>query len=54
MLIIDDNSVYEIDEECIQKNNVAKECNLPIWKKEDEKKSLLGDEKRRWGERLKG
>lgn len=26
MLIIEDNSVYEIDEECIQKNEVPKEC----------------------------
>lgn len=26
MLIIDDKSVYEIDEECMKKRNVPKEC----------------------------
>ncbi len=29
MLIIDDKTVYEIDEECIRKHDVRKECNLP-------------------------
>ena len=29
MLIIDKNSVYEIDEECLKKKKVPKECELP-------------------------
>lgn len=29
MLIIDENSVYEIDEECLKKYGVQKECQLP-------------------------
>ena len=28
MLIIEDDSVYEIDEECIRKRGVPKECNV--------------------------
>lgn len=26
MLVIENNSVYEIDEECLKKRNVPKEC----------------------------
>ena len=29
MLIIDKNSVYEIDEECLKKKKVPIECELP-------------------------
>lgn len=29
MLIIDKNSVYEIDEECLKKRKLPKECDLP-------------------------
>lgn len=28
MLIIEEDSVYEIDEECIQKRGVPRECNV--------------------------
>lgn len=28
MLIIEDDNVYEIDEECIRKRGVPKECNV--------------------------
>ena len=28
MLIIDGNSVYEIDEECVRKKKVPKECGI--------------------------
>lgn len=28
MLIIDGNSVYEIDEECVRKRHVAEECEV--------------------------
>lgn len=28
MLIIDGNSVYEIDEECIKKRKVSKDCGV--------------------------
>ncbi len=29
MLVIDENSVYEIDEECLKKKKVPKECEIP-------------------------
>ncbi|MGN0352221.1 MAG: hypothetical protein ACI4ES_11255 [Roseburia sp.] len=41
MLIIDDNTVYEIDEECVRKNKVTRECNLPIDKMQKERKNVL-------------
>lgn len=28
MLIIEDNSVYEIDEECVKRKKVPKECGV--------------------------
>lgn len=28
MLIIENNSVYEIDEECVQKKKIPKECQI--------------------------
>lgn len=28
MLIIDENSVYEIDEECLKKRNISSECKV--------------------------
>ena len=36
MLVIDDNSVYEIDEKCMQKRNIPKGCQIyeKIQKKE--------------------
>lgn len=43
MLIIDDKTVYEIDEECLKKNKVKKECNLPLQsekEKDNMRKSL--------------
>lgn len=38
MLIIDENSVYEIDEECLKKRKVAPECNVIEKVKEYQKK----------------
>ena len=29
MLVIDGNSVYEIDEECIKNRMISKKCDLP-------------------------
>lgn len=42
MLVIDGNSVYEIDEECIRKKKVPKECRT--YEKIMQKRS--GEEKR--------
>lgn len=33
ILIIDGNSVFEIDEECYQKKKVAKECDIDKYMK---------------------
>lgn len=38
MLIIDENSVYEIDEECLKKRNVPSECKVIEKVKEQVKK----------------
>lgn len=43
MLIIEDDSVYEIDEECLKKRKVPKECK--VYEK------LLREHKRREGQR---
>lgn len=29
MLVVDGNSVYEIDEECISKRQISKRCGIP-------------------------
>ena len=47
MLIIDKNSVYEIDEECLKRKKVAKECGTAelveeLRQKETHKKALKG------------
>lgn len=38
MLIIDENCVYEIDEDCLKKCNVSAECNVIEKVKEYQKK----------------
>lgn len=45
MLIIDDDSVYEIDEECVRKNPVPPECKVvekmrQRHQKEDSRKTM--------------
>ena len=48
-LIIDGNSFFEIDEECIKKNKISKECGLDKYMKQDstkEKKEYQKDNKR--------
>ena len=47
MLIIDEKTVYEIDEECLKKKKVKKECNLPI-EKAREKKDAVKKQNGRW------
>lgn len=47
MLIIDEKTVYEIDEECLKKKNVKKECNLQI-PKAKEKKDTVKKQNGRW------
>lgn len=48
-LIIDGNSFFEIDEECIKKNKISKKCGLDKYLKDDrkikkqEKESKRGD-----------
>lgn len=41
MLVIEGNSVYEIDEECVRKRKVPKECRVyeKILQKQQEKQS---------------
>lgn len=46
MIIIDDKSVYEIDEECVKRRKVPLECKLPIHRKEKEKQNMT--EKNGW------
>lgn len=46
MLIIDEKSVYEIDEECIKKRKVPLECGLPIQKMKKESKIKKEDDTR--------
>ncbi len=38
-LIIDGNSVFEIDEECLKKKKISKDCNIKKYIQESEKKS---------------
>ena len=45
MLIIDDNSVYEIDEECLKRRKVPEECE--VYKKLMQQRELKKDEKER-------
>lgn len=44
MLIIDDNSVYEIDEKCMQKRKVSKECQTYEKMQKKEKNVLKREE----------
>lgn len=39
MLVIDKNSVYEIDEECLKRKKVPKECGTEKMIEEAEKKN---------------
>ena len=34
-LIIDGNSVFEIDEECVKKKKISKECDIEKYIKDD-------------------
>lgn len=45
MLIIDDNSVYEIDEECLKRRQVPQECE--VYKKLMQQREHKKDEKER-------
>lgn len=50
MLIIDKNSVYEIDEECLKKKRVPKECGTAELVEElrkNEKKQTLQNRRRK-------
>lgn len=45
-LIIDGNSVFEIDEECLKKRKVPKDCDIEKYIKKDkkiQKNKKLGD-----------
>lgn len=44
MLVIEENSVYEIDEECVRKRKVPKECRVyeKILQKQQEKQKQKG------------
>ncbi len=46
MLVIENNSVYEIDEECLKKKQVSNECGtaqkVEEWKKKKEGKKKDG------------
>ena len=47
-LIIDGNSVFEIDEECVKKRNVPKDCDIEKYiKKEQYKKERKQTKKQR-------
>ena len=48
-LIIDGNSFFEIDEECIKKNKISKECGLDKYLKDDKTR----DQKKETKERLR-
>jgi len=49
MLIIDKNSVYEIDEECLKRKKVPKECGtaelVEQMRKKEEKRTLYKKKK---------
>lgn len=51
-LIIDGNSFFEIDEECIRKKRISKECGLEKyldeaeWKDKNDKTSIQNEKKR--------
>lgn len=45
MLIIDDNSVYEIDEECLKRRAVPEECE--VYKKLMQKREQKKEKKER-------
>lgn len=46
MLVIEDDSVYEIDEECVRKKGVPKECKVyEKLQQRENKKEKLRDKK---------
>ena len=45
ILIIDGNSVFEIDEECYQKKKIAKECDIDKYMKINKMPSSQEEEK---------
>ena len=48
-LVIDKNSVYEIDEECVRRNHVPKECQIYQFLQEQEEQKDRRPEKRQNG-----
>ncbi|MDD6306251.1 MAG: hypothetical protein PUA75_04800 [Clostridiales bacterium] len=47
MLIIEDNSVYEIDEECVKRKKVPKKCKVYEKLLQEQKKEKMEKEKDR-------
>ena len=46
-LIIDGNSFFEIDEECIKKKRISKKCGLDKYLKDDKKIKKQNNETKR-------
>ena len=46
-LIIDGNSFFEIDEECIKKNKISKKCGLDKYLKDDKNVRIDKKDKKR-------
>ena len=46
-LIIDGNSVFEIDEECVKKRKVPAECDIEKYMRDEIKNDKLGQNDRR-------
>ena len=46
ILIIDGDSVFEIDEECLKKKKIAKECDIEKYFTDDKKKNNVKDRDR--------
>lgn len=42
-LVIDGNSFFEIDENCIKEKNISKKCGLDKYLKEDSKRNILDE-----------
>lgn len=47
MLVIENNSVYEIDEECVKRKKIPKECKVYEKILQEQKKEELKKEKNR-------
>lgn len=46
-LVIDGNSFFEIDEECMKKKNVSKKCGLDKYLKDKQEKKSQENKKKR-------